>query len=323
MAATCSGRYAVIDLGTNTVQVLVAETISNPEHSSVSSAMPFFWRRYVDTFPFFLGLRLAREPSDQVLRDFRQLIRRLIQRIITMDVRHIVWTGTWIFRQEPHLAQVLQEVFGSFSEVSMEFRVLSGEEELRAIHQGVCTALAPSWRRRQIPYYLFIDIGGGSVEVGLAKGETLLEGVSLPVGTTRLRQCADPEPLLHKLRTAVRTMVRKVTMPIALVGVGPPFVAVLNWRMGRLFYTERLPYPVWLETSPLLLYEAMDRWRDLPANACTFVEEYRRWQLPYLAMIFRTLLGVASWRCLAICRADLRDGILLQDLREAARKNHQ
>ncbi len=308
MAAAHAVRYAVVDLGTNTVQVLVAETTSVREGS-----LPVFRRCHVETFPFFLGLRLAQESPQQVFPEFRRLLLHIAQRIATMDVQHILWTGTWIFREESQLAQALREVFRSLRGVSAEFRVLSGEEELRAIHQGVCTALPPHWQQQP---YLFIDIGGGSVEIGLAKGGIFLEGVSLPVGTARLRQSANPEELLSRLRVAVKDFVQCVKQPLALVGVGPPFVAVLNWRIGRLFYTERLPYPLWQDVSPTLLYEAMVTWRDLPFYVCTFVEEYRRWQLPYLAMIFRTLLAVTSWVRLGICRADLRDGILRQYLLE-------
>ena len=68
-------------------------------------------------------------------------------------------------------------------EVGVPVEVISGFEEARLIHLGVLQAL-PVFDRR----LLVVDIGGGSTELCIGKGEQVIEARSMKLGAIRLTQ---------------------------------------------------------------------------------------------------------------------------------------
>lgn len=81
-------------------------------------------------------------------------------------------------------AENQQEFLDLAREVAgVEVEVISGFEEARLIHLGVLQALAVFDRR-----LLLIDIGGGSTELLVGKGETPLEARSMKLGAIRLTE---------------------------------------------------------------------------------------------------------------------------------------
>ncbi len=69
------------------------------------------------------------------------------------------------------------------SEVGIEVEVITGFEEARLIHLGVLQAL-PVFDRR----LLVVDIGGGSTELCVGKGDQVIEARSMKLGAIRLTQ---------------------------------------------------------------------------------------------------------------------------------------
>jgi exopolyphosphatase/guanosine-5'-triphosphate,3'-diphosphate pyrophosphatase len=68
-------------------------------------------------------------------------------------------------------------------QTNIQVEIISGEEEARLIHLGVGKALNLTGKRA-----ILIDIGGGSVEVTLARGNEIISSESYPMGTVRLLQ---------------------------------------------------------------------------------------------------------------------------------------
>lgn len=71
----------------------------------------------------------------------------------------------------------------------IEIEIISGEEEARLIHLAVANAL-----NLKNKYAMLIDIGGGSVEVTLSKGNNILSTESYNMGTVRLLQKLSKKP---------------------------------------------------------------------------------------------------------------------------------
>lgn len=68
----------------------------------------------------------------------------------------------------------------------IELEIISGEEEARLIHQAVVHALRLKNKRT-----LLIDIGGGSVEVTVSNGQSIISTESYNMGTVRLLEKLD------------------------------------------------------------------------------------------------------------------------------------
>jgi exopolyphosphatase/guanosine-5'-triphosphate,3'-diphosphate pyrophosphatase len=162
---------SLIDLGTNSIRLdLVALRRGQARRLHREKRMV----RLGDGL--FAGGRLNRAALERVeaaLADFAALHR-------AAGVRRVLAVATAALREAPEaprLVEAWKERFG------IAFRVISGLEEAALIARGVLAQEAPP----SGPYAL-IDIGGGSTELSLCRGSTVLESVSLPLGASRLQQ---------------------------------------------------------------------------------------------------------------------------------------
>jgi exopolyphosphatase/guanosine-5'-triphosphate,3'-diphosphate pyrophosphatase len=161
---------AFVDLGTNSVRLLVVEITPN-HHYTVLSRQKEMVRLGEREFQ---SHRLVPEAIDRtvlVCRRFAELAR-------SMGAKEIVAVGTSASREaanRPLLTRRLRE------EAGIELRVISGREEARLIHVGVTSGLHLGDRKAVV-----VDIGGGSTEVivGDQMHHTFLD--SLPLGAVRL-----------------------------------------------------------------------------------------------------------------------------------------
>src|SRR5664280_2342492 len=99
-------------------------------------------------------------------------------------------------------------------ETGLRLAVISGEEEARLITRAVRSELPPS-----CDPLLVLDIGGGSTEVVVAKGDRILLAESLDLGAVRLTDLfVSSAPLSAKderrLRRAVRSRLERLRKPV-------------------------------------------------------------------------------------------------------------
>ena len=139
-------RYAIIDLGTNTFHLLVAEQQLD------NSFKELYRKRYF--------VKLAEEGIETIgqaslqrglvaLQHFRQVIDEL-------QVKKVKAIGTAALRTATNGPAFVQQVKEDFA-ISIE--LITGSQEAAYIHQGVAMAVP-----FQEENYLLMDIGGGSVE---------------------------------------------------------------------------------------------------------------------------------------------------------------
>jgi exopolyphosphatase/guanosine-5'-triphosphate,3'-diphosphate pyrophosphatase len=93
----------------------------------------------------------------------------------------------------------------------IEIEIISGEEEARLIHLAVANAI-----NLKNKYAMLIDIGGGSVEVTLSKGNNILSTESYNMGTVRLLQKLGKKPsnvpfdeLVREYATATKRRIQR------------------------------------------------------------------------------------------------------------------
>jgi exopolyphosphatase/guanosine-5'-triphosphate,3'-diphosphate pyrophosphatase len=88
--------------------------------------------------------------------------------------------GTSILRRASNTKEFQERVF---SELGIRIRIIDGIQEAEYIYAGIRNSLPERWEKTS----LVMDIGGGSVEFILFKGEQVLYRVSLEIGGLRLK----------------------------------------------------------------------------------------------------------------------------------------
>ncbi len=308
-----SMRLAVVDVGSNTVRLAVADgdgDIPLPVHTAK--------RR----------LRLAEhiEPDGRL---GEQAVSRLVEAVAAAKdeagrwgVREPFAFGTAIIRDAPNRHQVLQTVH---SETGVPLYVMSGMTE------GALTFLAArQWMGWRAGPMVLLDIGGGSMEVAFGRSRTPDFVASLPLGAGRMTRehfgAADPPPAdaVRELRRRVRHELRDVATRIRWEG---PRTAVATSRtfqqLARLcgappgkkgpFVTRRI--------ARADLEAAADELASLPAAeraALPGISASRARQSLAGAVIAHTAMQCMEIDTVTLSPWALREGVMLRHLQEQA-----
>jgi exopolyphosphatase/guanosine-5'-triphosphate,3'-diphosphate pyrophosphatase len=164
-----SERIAVIDLGTNTFHLLIAET----DGISMQSV-------YAEKLPVRIGKgginqgiisEDACERALHAMKAFREKIREF-------GTEKIYATATSAFRNAKNGLELAEKIRLA---TGITISIISGEREAELIYYGVREALSLGEERS-----LIVDIGGGSVEFILANDATIFWKGSFEIGGQRL-----------------------------------------------------------------------------------------------------------------------------------------
>jgi exopolyphosphatase/guanosine-5'-triphosphate,3'-diphosphate pyrophosphatase len=191
---------AGIDIGTNTIRLLVVQAGDTP-HRELHSGMTIT-RLGQDLDRTGALSPDAQERSLAALKECAEIIQR-------HHVDHTTAVGTSALRQAANAAAFIAE---AKSRVGIDIRVISAEEEARLTLLGVRRALArgDSGDDGPLASALVIDIGGGSTELVITHKGAVRSMASLPLGavylTERVLRHVPPDSEeLQRLRAAVRT----------------------------------------------------------------------------------------------------------------------
>ena len=165
---------AIIDLGTNTFQLLVATrgNISEPMQIICQLQRPV--QLGLGAMETGLLQENAMERALMALTEFRAVA--LANGCQNTQIHAI---GTSILRRASNTPQFVAEVH---HRLGIKIQVISGIEEADLIYHGIYHSLPQPWGSTS----LVMDIGGGSVEFILFKGSNILYKVSLELGGLRL-----------------------------------------------------------------------------------------------------------------------------------------
>jgi exopolyphosphatase/guanosine-5'-triphosphate,3'-diphosphate pyrophosphatase len=184
-------RTAVIDLGTNTFKLLVAE---RPD--GASSGMCVLHAEEVGVFLGRNGVEKGMLTEEAMARGM-SVLRKLAEKAKEMGALNVGAFGTSALRNARNA-----HVFAAKAkaELDISIDIIPGEEEAGLILDGV---------RQAVPFgskpMLVMDIGGGSTEFILATDKALMWKHSFELGTTRLVErfpAIDPMDMATQLRMA-------------------------------------------------------------------------------------------------------------------------
>lgn len=161
-------RKAVIDLGTNTFHLLIAEV-------EAGAILHEVYRKQIFVKLASEGIStIGRAPFDRglsTLKDFRRIID-------DHGVTELTAIGTAALRTASNGPAF---VAAALAEAGVAIRLISGDEEARLITTGVLAAIPPLQDR-----VLIMDIGGGSTEYIIADAAGVNWRQSFPVGVSVL-----------------------------------------------------------------------------------------------------------------------------------------
>lgn len=178
-------RNAIIDIGTNTFNMLVFEGDMHILHA--------------EELPVFLGRGGIEKGiiADDAMERGKNVLRMLVSKAGSLRANHISVFGTSALRNAKNGAELVN--FAQ-QELGIMISVISGNEEAELILAGVRQAVA--FTRKPM---LIMDIGGGSIEFILATDKALMWKRSFELGVTRLRDripVSDPITLSEEERIA-------------------------------------------------------------------------------------------------------------------------
>lgn len=230
LSADMACRLAAIDIGSNSVRLLVAEALRGGTYRILDEERePTRLGRSVSSEG-----RLDDESMDRTvaaLRTFKEIATGYqatrLRTIATCAVREA--------RNGPEFCRRVRE------EVGLDVEVISGEREARLAFTSVQHAFDLSGRNTVVA-----DIGGGSTEIVFATGGLIEAIFSTPLGAVRLTEqfglgecCEGPDAIhgLQRLEEEIATVLKKRTTrplfaPHLLVGCGGTFTTLAELVMA-------------------------------------------------------------------------------------------
>jgi exopolyphosphatase/guanosine-5'-triphosphate,3'-diphosphate pyrophosphatase len=162
-----SKRVAVIDVGTNSARLLVADVegrqVSQMERRSTVTRLG-------------RGVDLSGRLSSEAIEDACAAIGEYVEAIGELGVEAVDAIATSAVRDADNGAAFIAELRERFE---LSARVLDGEEEARLTYLGATSERLPTRPT------LVVDIGGGSTELIVGRGEEIAFHTSLQAGVVR------------------------------------------------------------------------------------------------------------------------------------------
>lgn len=301
-------RLAVLDVGSNTVHLLVVDAHEGarplPAHSDKSE------------------LRLAEHLTDDghiddAGRDLLvECVRQALEVAEDRGTEDLLAFATSAIREAPNGPEVLATVR---AETGVDLQVLTGEDEARLTFLAV-----RRWYGWSSGRLLVIDIGGGSLEMAAGIDELPDVLASLPLGAGRLTRMLLPgDPPSGKdvkaLRKHVRTEVARRLRPFEALGE-PDHVVATSKTFKQLARLAGAPPSDEGELVPRML--TLDDLRDwLPRLAdMTYAERAelpgvsvgRAPQLLAGAVVAEAVMSLLDVDGVQVCPWALREGIILR-----------
>jgi exopolyphosphatase/guanosine-5'-triphosphate,3'-diphosphate pyrophosphatase len=305
LAGFGSRRYAVIDVGTNSVKFHVGERRRDGEWTTVVD------RAEITRLGEGLddGGELRKEPMERTAAAIADMADEA-RRDGAEAIAAVGTAGLRIASNAQAFVRLVQERCG------VEIEVIPGEEEARLAYRAATAGLGPARGSRAV-----FDTGGGSSQFTFGEGERIDEQFSVNVGAARFTERfgldqAVSEETLHAALAAIAADLERLDgrpTPDALVGLGG---AVTNLAAVRHGLTEYDPQVV---QGTVLDRDEIDRQLEL-YRSCGAEERSRiRGLQPKRAAVIlagacivRTVLELLGCESLTVSDRGLRHGLLLE-----------
>jgi exopolyphosphatase/guanosine-5'-triphosphate,3'-diphosphate pyrophosphatase len=214
---------ASIDIGTNTILLLIAEV-------DQGRIKPLFEMETVVR----LGERIHENGIllKEAMRRGLQTLSQYLERCRAMGVQEIFAVGTNALREAKNSQDFLKLVE---EKLDLSIEVISGKEEAQLSFLAVARDLEETGKT-----FLVVDIGGGSTEFILGKGDQIRQWMSLPLGSVRFtEQFLHSDPVREEEWQEMEREIRKPLIniphakePLSIVAVGGTATTLASVEQG-------------------------------------------------------------------------------------------
>ncbi|MEZ3159206.1 Ppx/GppA family phosphatase [Microbacterium sp. BWT-B31] len=301
-------RLGVLDIGSNTVHLLVANVRPGGRPLATTS------RRSV--------LRLMRylQPDGSISAEGVEALLAAVaeaRRVAASEnVDELLATATSAVREATNGAEVIALIEQTLDQ---ELQVLGGETEARFTFLAVRRWFG--WAAGQI---LLFDIGGGSLEIAAGADELPDAAASVPLGAGRMTVGFLPDdPPGEEAVERLRAHARETLLPVASAFGAlptPDHVVGSSKAIRSLAKLVGYPVPGWSNNERLLLPRAslgswIPRLARLPASArqeLPGITPDRTFQIVAAAVVMHEAMRALDVDELEVCPWALREGVLLR-----------
>lgn len=305
-------RVAAIDIGTNSIHLLIA---------AIDPGLHSFRVLLAEKSTTRLGERNPETgdlSAEAIERGFRTL-RHCRDLALSHGVEQIVTAATSAVREAPNgrdFLMALQE------QLDLEVDLVSGPEEARLIYLGVLSGMAFG----ETPHWI-IDIGGGSTELVLADGRDGRAFTSTRIGAVRLqREFCQQDPLSPERRRFLQAYIQGALDPAVAElkaaqrpGEAPVLVGTSGTAMAlaALAAAEDGKPPLKLGGYRLsreridALVERLVLLTPEQRRGLTAINERRAEIIVPGALILQTAMAMLGARELVVCDRALREGLIV------------
>jgi exopolyphosphatase / guanosine-5'-triphosphate,3'-diphosphate pyrophosphatase len=160
-------KVAVIDIGTNSTRLLVADVQRGEVRELARESRVTRLGR---------GLELAGQLAIEAIEEVCATIGDYIATYEALGAERVAAIATSAVRDAANSDAFVAELRERFA---LDSRILDGDEEARLTYAGACAACSPD------EHTLLVDIGGGSTELVVGRGSEVGFNTSLQAGTVR------------------------------------------------------------------------------------------------------------------------------------------
>lgn len=301
-------RVAVLDMGSTSFHLLVAEWTPDGDLRKVAR----------ERVMLRMGAELARKPhiSARLLESSIEAVRELCRFAEQQKATSLVSIATAALRDADNGAHAIKKLEAA---IGGPIHLLSGEQEARFVYRAIRSRIA---LRDQT--HLGVDLGGGSLELVVGRGDEILFEHSLPLGVARMHGVIDPsEPhsqddlreLRHTVREALSPVLQSITdlEPVSTIAVGGSARAI-----GRVLLRDAGRDAAELRGLRVERSALAQLAEDLASAtledrlARPGVSSRRADLIPFGAEILATVLSLTGQRAMTVCDWGLREGVLLE-----------
>jgi len=299
-----AGRVAVIDIGSNTVRLVVYDA---PRMMPV----PMFNEKA--QCELARGLDASGVLSPEGVEEAMHSLARFISLSAAMGVDRLDLVATAAVRDATDGTDFIARIKDRFG---LEVQVLSGAEEARLSALGVLSGVPQADG-------LLGDLGGGSLELVALNAGRFGDAVTMPLGHLRLAEAAGNDP--EKARKLVRKQLEK--LPWLDDFQGRTFYAVGgSWRTIARVFIEQTGYPLHVvdnytvkTDAALDLLHLISGLSPETTEKIPGVAKRRMATLPFAALSLEAILETAKPRNLVFSGFGMREGQLRKNMPEDLR----
>lgn len=158
----------IIDIGSNSIKLIIVQINSDNSYNEI------FHKKFQTRLSDYIKTD-SKELSNTGIKNFSHIMFTFRKFCDEYYCNEIIAVATESFRQLKNSQYIIKHIGTS---LDINIRILSPDEEC---YYGYLSAL-PS----NINNYVHLDVGGGSVEIGLVKNKVLVHSLSIPMGTLNI-----------------------------------------------------------------------------------------------------------------------------------------